>query len=458
MSDERDPRDPRDPRDALGADGGRDQRDSQAEPSRGSGEGSWPQRDLAKRAQSDEGSRPAAQADPPGAAPAPGLESGEVSTGWDPKLYGDRRRPTTAEQAVPWLIGLILALSGIVIVLMVLIFTDANGGFGPAPTTSPSAFAAASASPTPTVAATPSVSASVGSSPTASPGPTYGAMEMVYLSRPSAFALSQLYRRDFAKSAAPTVIAKSIDDVAHYAIAPDGTVETALITGKLMAVVPGKALRVITDGVAAATFGQDASTVFAVKISRSGVNDNATLFSIAFATGKATQLTMITYKHPVVAEQSGVHAASSFDDGGEYRLYATTDGNLVVWVNGAGQWRVDPVSGDDVPVSRAPELWSPDGTRRVAITQSGEQSTLSVVGESGAPTSSVFVSGLISHLRWSTSGTQVVFTVARSTPSGGVRQDIYLWDLVNKKTPRQLSINGATYGAEFLGARETWQP
>jgi hypothetical protein len=453
-----DVRDPRNPRDAHEPGDGRDWRDPQDEPDRGADQGSWPQRDLDKAPSSEQVSRPTAEAVSPGALAASGLEAGEVTTDWDPKVYGDRRRPTTAEQAVPWLIGLILALSGIVIVLMVLIFTDANGGFGPAPTASPSAVAVASAVPTPTVAATPSVSSSAAASPTATPGPTYGAMEMLYVSRPSAFALSQLYRRDFAKSVNPTVIAKSIDDVAHYAVAPDGTVETALVGGKLMAVVSGKPLRTIAEGVATATFGDDATTVYAVKITRSGVNDNATLFTIAFATGKATQLSMVTYKHPVVAEKSGVRAASAFDDGGEYRIYATTDGNLVLWVNGAGQWRIDPVSGDDVAVSRAPELWSPDGTRRIAITQSGEQSTLSVVGQTGAPTSSVFVSGVVSHMRWSVSGSQVVFTVARPTSNGGVHQDIYLWDLVDKKTPRQLSINGATYGAEFLGARETWRP
>jgi hypothetical protein len=418
----------------------------------------WPERDRAAPASPVDEAEPTVVPMPAPAPAEPGTEAGDVETGWDPKVYGDRRRPTTAEQAVPWLIGLILALSGIVIVLMVLIFTDANGGFGPAPSASVSAAALASASPTPSLQASQSVLPSTGASPSATPGPTYGALEMVYVSRPSAFALSQLYRRDFAKSGDPKVIAKSIDDISHYAIAPDGTVETALVAGKLYAVAPGKPLRAVTDGVAATTFGQDASTVYAVKITRSGVNDNATIFTIVFGTGKATQLTMITYKHPVVSEPSGVRAARNFDDGGEYRIFSTTDGNLVLWVDGVGQWRIDPVSGDDVAVTRAPELWSPDGTRRIAVTESGEQSTLSLVGQSGAPTSSVFVSGLISHLRWSVSGNQVVFTVARSTPSGGVHQDIYLWDLVNKKTPRQLSTNGSSYGAEFLGARETWQP
>ncbi|MGH2488847.1 MAG: hypothetical protein ACRDFR_04455, partial [Candidatus Limnocylindria bacterium] len=46
---------------------------------------------------------------------------------WDVKLDGNRRRPTTAEQAVPWLIGLVLALAGMLIVLLALIFSTTDG-------------------------------------------------------------------------------------------------------------------------------------------------------------------------------------------------------------------------------------------------------------------------------------------------------------------------------------------
>ena len=51
--------------------------------------------------------------------PLPSVESGDESTsfdggerGWNPRVLGERRRPTTAEQAVPWLIGMVLALWG----------------------------------------------------------------------------------------------------------------------------------------------------------------------------------------------------------------------------------------------------------------------------------------------------------------------------------------------------------
>ena len=123
---------------------------------------------------------------------------------WDTRQFGDRRRPTTAEQAVPWLVGAVLALAGIVIVLLALIFSDANGGFGSAslePT--PLVGASASTPPSPSVAASPSASPRPSVSPTAVPTkpPTYGILEMFYLTRPSAVAFSELLRDDFATAA-----------------------------------------------------------------------------------------------------------------------------------------------------------------------------------------------------------------------------------------------------------------
>src|SRR5438874_2433621 len=81
---------------------------------------------------------------------------------WDPRQLGERRRPTTAEQAVPWLVGAVLALAGIVIVLLALIFSDANGGFAAAtvqPT--PGLFVPSeSTAPSPSASASPSLSPS----------------------------------------------------------------------------------------------------------------------------------------------------------------------------------------------------------------------------------------------------------------------------------------------------------
>src|SRR3970040_2094341 len=83
---------------------------------------------------------------------------------WDTKLDGNRRRPTTAEQAVPWLIGLVLALAGMLIVSLALIFSSTDGfvpPFAPPP-------------PEPTLALTPAPRPppSPEPSPTITPEPT----------------------------------------------------------------------------------------------------------------------------------------------------------------------------------------------------------------------------------------------------------------------------------------------
>src|SRR4029079_1197802 len=148
---------------------------------------------------------------------------------WDPKRDGDRRRPTTAEQAVPWLIGLLLALSGIVVVLLALIFIGPDGVAG-LPSPSPSAEASAS----PSVAARPSeapASASVIPSiaPTPTPEPAFGPLEMTYLGRATASSPIRLSRRDFSTTADPTVLLESSSGVGKYAWAPDGRIGAGIV-------------------------------------------------------------------------------------------------------------------------------------------------------------------------------------------------------------------------------------
>ncbi len=381
---------------------------------------------------------------------------------WDTRRLGDRRRPTTAEQAVPWLVGLVLALSGIVIVLLALIYADANGGFAagpstsiaPAPSLSPSFIAsgtaAASSSATPISSGT--------ETPAPTPAPTYGTLEMLYLARPSALGASELFRDDFSTSAKPVVVAKSNLDIAHYAVAPDGTVMAAIVNGKLLAITPGKPDRTLASDVNAVTFGGDASTVYAVKITRGGANDDATVYAIGFTSGTTTTLSTINFPHPATQQRSQLNEARFFDEGGTERLYATSDGNVVFWVANGGQWRIDPVNGDTIEVARQPVLWSPDGTQHVVITESGLQSTLALVDSTGATLARVQVTGLLSHLRWSPGGTRVVFTLGVNSANGGVRQDLYVWDLGNGKKPTLLTSNGASFGAEWLGVAQFWQP
>ena len=66
-----------------------------------------------------------------------GPPDSDTTDSWDPKRDGNRRSPTTAEQAVPWLIGIILALAGIVIVLLALIFSSPGGLVASDPTGTP---------------------------------------------------------------------------------------------------------------------------------------------------------------------------------------------------------------------------------------------------------------------------------------------------------------------------------
>jgi len=39
-----------------------------------------------------------------------------------------------------------------------------------------------------------------------------------------------------------------------------------------------------------------------------------------------------------------------------------------------------------------------------------------------------------------------------------VRQDLYVWDLVNGKKPAPVTSNGASFGAEWLGVLQSWAP
>jgi len=178
----------------------------------------WPHSDLPADAGDDTayGNEPAAPMEPSSAMEepppsgsghaSPEVEAGEVTTsgGWDPRLHGERRRPTTAEQAVPWLIGLILALAGVCIVLLALIFTGPEGLVSENPSATPSTSGVPSPStalttPSPSVPATPDT--------TPSPPPVFGPLEMVYLGLPSSGDQLTLLRRDFSTPAAAVPVA-----------------------------------------------------------------------------------------------------------------------------------------------------------------------------------------------------------------------------------------------------------
>jgi hypothetical protein len=404
-------------------------------------------------------------------APAPVTEASEPTTslgdattdppdpdGWDSRRDGDRRRPTTAEQAVPWLIGAVLALSGIVVVLLALIFVGPEG-VAVVSTPSPSASAAApSVSETPIASATPLPT----EGPTPIPPPVFGALEMTFLGRATAASPIRLSRRDFSTTADPTVVLEDAASVAHYTWAPDGRIGAAIVAGRAVALVEGQAPRTLTDPVDALIFAADSTTLYGLRITTDGGNDRAEALSINFDTGATEILATITYPHPQIIADPALKEAQFADDGGIARLYVTVDDFLVAWILGApATYRIDPVGGSFTQVDNKPVLWSPNQLTRIDLAVSGTATkpvtTLTLIDHDEIAQASVKVSGLVSHIRWADSNNEIVFTLGR-TISGGVHQDLYVWDLVPDKAPAALTSNGASFGAEWLSVLQTWMP
>jgi hypothetical protein len=378
---------------------------------------------------------------------------------WDPTRDGDRRRPTTAEQAVPWLIGLLLALSGIVVVLLALIFIGPDG-VAALPSTSPSA--SAQASVLESAGVSPLVSSSVAPSiaPTATPPPAFGALEMTFLGRATASSPIRLMRRDFSQTVDPAVILEDPGGVGRYAWAPDGRVGAAIIAGRAVAVEAGKELRTLADPVDSLIFADDSTTLYGLRVVRDGANDRGEALKIDFATGASEIMTTFSYPHPEIFADPALKEAQFADEGGIVRMYVTVDGYVVAWILGAPTaYRIDPANGafTQIPKEQRPVLWSPDQRLRVEVTEASGVTTLTLKDQDAIAKASVKVTGLVSHIRWAASNNEIVFTLGRLV-GGGVRQDLYVWDLVDGKAPSPLTSNGASFGAEWLGVLQTWAP
>ncbi len=428
----------------------------------------WPERDFDRvreidpPATPDHDPEPEPEPDPdPDPGPSPDTEASAPTTsfgdpsgsdGWDSKRDGDRRRPTTAEQAVPWLIGSVLALSGIVVVLLALIFIGPQGVAGlPTPSPSPSA-PAPTATPSPVP---PTPSPTLG--PTASPPPVFGPLDMTYLQRATVSSPIRLLRHDFSTTAVPTVIVDDKGGVTHYAWSPDGTRGVAIVAGRAVALVAGQPARTLTDPVDAVIFEADSTTLYGLRITRNGANDRAELLKIDFTTGATQVLTTIGYPHPTIIPDPALKEAQFADDGGTSRLYTTVDGYVVAWILGApATYQIDPANGSYTQVDHRPDLWSPDQRWRITLAVTSSVTTITLLDSSGASKAQVKVTGLVSHVRWAATDNEIVFTLGRII-GGGVHQDLYVWDLVNGKAPAALTTNGASFGAEWLGVLQAWQ-
>ncbi len=366
---------------------------------------------------------------------------------------------------MPWLIGLVLALAGMVVVLLALIFTGPDALLGSAASPTPTVQPSVAPTPEPSVSSGPAATPTPAPTPvvTPTPAPTYGPLEMVYLGRQTPTAPIYLLRHDFTTDISktpPEVMAKTGTGVTTYAWAPDGTRGAAVLSDHLFALNPGGTARDLGTGFDAMTFSLDSETIFTVRVVASGSNDEADVMSVDFASGAVTRLTSVSYPHPVTGKESALKEAQYLDDGGAVRLYATIDGNLALWILGApATYRIDPADGSVLNVSSAPMLWSPAGKFQIVLTENSNGSTVIAQQDGlGNVVAKVTVTGLVSHIRWAPSRNEIVFTLGRSTSGGGVRQDLYVWDLVDGKAPSALTSDGAAFGAEWLGVAQSWHP
>ena len=394
--------------------------------------------------------------------------AGEIETSlgaeedWDGR--SERRQPTTAETVVPWLIGLILLLSGMVIVLLALIFTSDNGFL--AGLASPSAGATANVAIIPSAdpAASPSRSPATGSTipkPSATPKapPTYGALELVYLGRSAPLAHIYLLRHDFTADEKPIVLAQDpAQDVDRLAWSPDGTHGAGIIAGRLVAIQQGKPKRALADGIVASTFSPDGAMLYALRIVLGNGTDRAEVLQITYASGDVKKLTEWTFPRPVIGAESPVKEAQFADEGGSQRIYFMNDKTLRIWMLGAPTYGVT-TTGRTTKLADVtlPTLWAGDGMKHIELTESGETTTLTLRSADGGELAKTTAKGLVSHLRWAPDDSQVTFTLGR-TVGNGVQQDLFLWDLTKDKAPMQLTNTGAAFGAEWLGTSESWRP
>jgi hypothetical protein len=121
-------------------------------------------------------------------------------------------------------------------------------------------------------------------------------------------------------------------------------------------------------------------------------------------------------------------------------------------------YRIDPANGDVTEIGRQPILWSTDGTHRVTVHEDGNNTALRLRDRGNNVIASIGVTGLVSHIRWAPTSNEIVFTLGVSSAGGGVRQDLYVWDLEDRKDPMPLTSSGAAFGAEWRGVMANWGP
>ena len=418
----------------------------------------WPSSDLNREPGQGEPSaeRPAVPAEATPSPPPPGDLVTESA--YDVKVSGNRRRPTAAEQAVPWLIGLVLALAGMLIVLLALVFSSTDGllpAYG-SPTPDPTPARTPPPAPTPEPSVAPS--ASVAPSLTPEPAPTWPPLEIVFMQRTSESGPVHLFTHDFASEAKPVPLARDNRGVSTYDWSPDGTHGLAVVAGNPLYLTPGSSARDVGDGFDGVMFAADSATAYAVRATLAGANDRAELLAVDVASGAVRSLHTWTYPHPTTLQESAVQEAQFADDGGLNRIYVLEDGTVAVSILGApAVYTFNPVSGTAGTADHAPTLWSPGRDRRIQLNETGSNTRISMRGLAGEERGALNVTGYVSHVRWAAASNQVVFTLNRTNSSGGVTQDLYLWDLKTGSPAVRLTQDQRSLGGEFRGAPENWR-
>jgi hypothetical protein len=200
--------------------------------------------------------------------------------------------------------------------------------------------------------------------------------------------------------------------------------------------------------------------VYAVRIRADGGRDVAEVLEITFRGRDERRLASVRYPRPAVAADPPLREAQFIDDGGRVRLYAAADGNLVLWILGAPEtYRIDPGDGTVSEARREPVLWAADGLQRVDVREQPNGTTNLVLQDAGGDAvAKTNVPGLVSHVRWVDTNNEIVFTLGRLAANGGVRQDLYVWDLRDGRDPMPLTSDGVSFGAEWLGSAPNWLP
>ena len=154
-----------------------------------------------------------------------------------------------------------------------------------------------------------------------------------------------------------------------------------------------------------------------------------------------------------------VREAQFIDDGGFVRLYAVADGHLTLWVLGApdhlpvrsGQRRRDRNRAASRPCGHPTASFGSPCTRTATTPRSRLRDRgNNVLASTG-------VTGLVSHIRWAPTNNEIVFTLGLTGASGGVRQDLYVWDLEDRKDPCRSPARAPPSG-RVAGRDVDWGP